>query len=128
MASRLVLPATAFATSTRRTKRDRIENTSHERFIRELACVVCGDATTVQCAHISYADPRFGKYGRGKSQREESCWTIPLCEQHHRQQHSMAERDFWKSYGIDPVRVAAALYIRTQDHEAAILILINAMN
>lgn len=126
--ARMVIPATAFAQSTRRTKRDRIENTSHERFIRELPCVVCGDVLSVELAHVSYADPRFGKYGRGKGTREESCWTIPLCDEHHRQQHSMAERDFWKRYGIDPVRVCAALYIRTQDHEAAMLILQSARN
>lgn len=109
-----------------RQKHAPIQNYSHEQFVRSLGCVVCGDITSTEVAHVSYMDLRYGKFGRGKSQKEESVWVIPLCGQHHRLQHSIGERKFWSNVGIDPVRVAAALYIRTQDIEAAQTILAHA--
>jgi hypothetical protein len=33
-------------------------------------------------------------------------WALPLCGKHHREQHSMNEREFWASYGIDPFALA----------------------
>lgn len=123
MAVRLAIPSTAFSTSSRKTKRQRVYNTSHEKFIRGLPCVVCGDNTSTECAHVSYTDMRYGKFGRGKGQKEESIWVVPLCGRHHRDQHHVGEMHFWRSWGIDPCRVAAALYIRTQDHETALQIL-----
>jgi hypothetical protein len=123
--SRIVIPPTAFAGTTRKTKRERVKSPSHESFVRSLPCVVCG-GNDVDLAHVSYADARFGKFGRGKGQKEESIWTVPLCREHHDIQHSVGERTFWKGLGIDAARVAAALYIRTQDHEAAEIILRHA--
>ena len=128
-AQRMVRPATAFAATSGRQKRNKIDSRQHEAFIRELPCVICGDATSTECAHVSYADLRYGKFGRGKGQKEESIWVVPLCGEHHRQQHDAGgERHFWGLYRIDPCRIAACLFIRTQDHEAAQLILDRAMD
>jgi hypothetical protein len=104
-------------------KRARIKSDTHEDFIRSLPCVICNDNTTTECAHVSYAEPSIGKFGRGKGQKEESIWVVPLCGEHHRHQHVIGERAFWRSYEIDPCRVAAALYIRTQDYQTALQIL-----
>ncbi len=104
-------------------KRERIKSPKHEVFIRSLPCVICGDNTSTECAHVSYADLRYGKMGRGMGQKEESIWVVPLCGRHHRAQHTMGERKFWSDNHIDPCRVAAALYIRTGSHEDAQLIL-----
>lgn len=123
--SRLVIPNTAFAGTTRKTKRERINTPSHEKFVRSLPCVVCG-GNDVDLAHVSYADLRFAKFGRGKGQKEESIWTLPLCRRHHDLQHMVGEQAFWKGIGIDAARVAGALFIRTQDHEAAQIILQHA--
>jgi hypothetical protein len=109
-----------------RQKREKISDTTHESFARSLGCVVCGDITSTEVAHVSYPDPRFAKYGRAYGRKEESVWVIPLCGQHHRKQHSMGERAFWQGEGIDPVRVAAALYIRTGDAQSAAEILAHA--
>lgn len=108
---------------TARFKPTRIKSASHEDFVRALPCVVCGDNTTTEAAHISYADLRYGKLGRGKGQKEESIWVVPLCGQHHREQHDVGERPFWRANDIDPCRLAAALFIRTQDYQTALLIL-----
>jgi hypothetical protein len=108
-------------------KRARIKSETHEDFIRSLPCAICGDNTTTEAAHISYADMRYGKFGRGKGQKEESIWVVPLCGAHHREQHELwNERAFWGHKGIDPCRVAAALYIRSQDYQTALQILEHA--
>ncbi len=104
-------------------KRARIKSESHEDFIRALPCVICGDNTTTEAAHISYADMSIGKFGRGKGQKEESIWVVPLCGKHHRDQHHVGEQQFWHAWAIDPCRVAAALYIRTQDYQTALQII-----
>lgn len=127
MASRVPPPPpTAFAATSRREKVRRIDDGPHENFIRRLPCICCGRTDTVQLAHVSYADLRFAKYGRGKGQREESCWVLPLCARHHGEQHGMGEQAFWAAQQIDPVRAAAALYIRSGDIEAAGVILLHA--
>lgn len=122
-AQRMIRPATAFAATSGRQKRNKIDSPKHEAFIRELPCVVCGDNTSTECAHVSYADLRYGKFGRGKGQKEESIWCVPLCNKHHGEQHDVGERIFWNTWTIDPCRIAACLFIRTQDHEAAQLII-----
>lgn len=107
-------------------KRARIKSETHEDFIRSLPCVICNDNTTTEAAHVSYADMRYGKFGRGKGQKEESIWVVPLCGQHHRDQHHHGEMSFWRLHQIDPCRVAAALYIRTQDYQTALQIIDHA--
>lgn len=123
-AQRLIRPATAFSETSGRQKRNKIVSPKHEQFIRELYCVICGDNTNTECAHVSYADLRYGKFGRGMSRKEESIWTVPLCNKHHREQHDAGdEHGWWGFYDIDPCRIAAALFIRTGSHEDANLIL-----
>jgi len=118
-------PASSDPLTTRATnfKRERIKSPKHEQFIRSLPCVICGDNTSTECAHVSYADLRYGKMGRGIGQKEESIWVVPLCGRHHREQHATGERGFWIGHHIDPCRIAACLFIRTQDHEAAQIII-----
>ena len=109
-----------------RFKHARVKSASHEEFVRALPCLICGDNTTTEAAHISYADMRYGKFGRGKGQKEESIWVVPLCGMHHRRQHEVGEKYFWITNGVDPCRVAAALFIRSQDYQTALQILEHA--
>ncbi len=99
----------------------------HERFIRTLFCVVCGDNTGTEAAHVSYPDPRFDKRPRGRGERTGS-WVVPLCSRHHRESHTPDrrvvlvygatwERHFWASRCIDPHAVAAALLLYSGDAE-----------
>ena len=47
-------------------------------------------------------------------------FTVPLCRAHHRELHRRAdERGWWRRYGIEPIRVASALWKRTHTVEIA---------
>jgi len=77
----------------------------------------------VQAAHISYAEPKYGKLGRGYGTKEEDCWTIPLGHVTHELQHRQNEKKFWESVGIDPCIVALALWRCSGDYETAVNII-----
>lgn len=112
MASRIPPPPnTAFAATSRRTKRQRADSTGYLDFIRSLPSVLPG-AGPVQAAHVNYADIRYGKLGRGKSQKDDDCWALPLCAEMHDLQHRAGnESAWWINNGIpDPVRVAISLW------------------
>lgn len=89
----------------------------HLNFIRGLPCVVCRDNTATEAAHIRFADSRAAKRSTGKGEKPDDRWTIPLCGGHHRDQHGMSEREFWRTVGIDPIFMALALHSVTGDFE-----------
>ena len=102
----------------------RVEKPAYLDFIRSLPCIVTrreGD----EAAHISYSDPERGKVGRGKASKESDCWAIPLSPEEHRRQHSMDEREYWRSVGIDPVPIAAFIHAAYPSRERALLIINN---
>jgi len=78
-------------------------------FIRLLPCVICGDNTSVEAAHIRFADPRAAKRPTGMGERPDDVWALPVCGDHHRLQHTANERLFWERAGIDPIFIALAL-------------------
>jgi hypothetical protein len=103
----------------------RIEMPKYLDFIRQLPCIVTG-RRPVEAAHISYAEHRYGKLGRGKGAKESDCWAVPLSPDEHRRQHGMGnERAYWQSVGIDPCVVAAFLFIAYPSHERAMLVIRN---
>lgn len=127
--SRLVIPQTAFAATSRRTKRRRSDGGDFLAFLRTLPCLVTGSYNSVQAAHVNYADLRYGKLGRGKSQKDDDSWAVPLSEKEHAYQHAFGDEErYWKSVGIDPVRVAISLWRcwTLDDQETAIIILQHA--
>lgn len=102
-------------------RRERDE--SYLDFVRSLPCIVTRREDSVEAAHISYAEPKYGKTGRGKGTKESDRWAIPLCTEEHKRQHSMGERAYWQSVGIDPCIVAMALYAAFPSEARAILII-----
>lgn len=87
-------------------------------FVRTLECVVCGDDTSTEAAHISYRDPSVGKMGRGVGSKEHDKFTLPLCGRCHRKQHEHGdERSWWAPR--DPVKLALAIYSTNKDYEEA---------
>jgi hypothetical protein len=102
----------------------RIEKPAYLDFIRSLPCLVTR-REGVEAAHVSYADPRAGKLGRGKASKESDCWAVPLSPEEHRRQHGMDEREYWRSVGIDPVPIAAFLHAAYPSRERALLIITN---
>lgn len=88
----------------------------HLKFIRTLPCVICGDDTSVEAAHVRYSDPTVAKVNSGVGAKPDDYYTVPLCGKHHRAQHAHgSERDWWKLMEIDPVKTALALYVNTGD-------------
>ena len=90
----------------------------HLQFVRSLPCIVCGDDTSTEAAHIRYPDLLADKRPTGMGEKSDDCWALPLCGAHHRQQHEMSEREFWKTVSIDPIRAALALFRVHGDNEA----------
>lgn len=126
MAFRIAPPPTAFGNApSKGRKRPRVENEKHLAWIRTLPCVVTG-RLGVEAAHIRYADPAYGKRDVGMAEKPDDRWTVPLAPELHREQHSVSEREFWVRHGIDPCRVALALYAVSGDDEQATIILKHA--
>jgi hypothetical protein len=63
--------------------------------VRREPCCICGDDTSVEAHH-----PRIGVVGMGR--KADDAKAVPLCGRHHRELHTMNEREFWASYGITP--------------------------
>lgn len=122
MAMQLRKLPTAFSQQPTGKASKRVEKPAYLDFIRSLPCIVTRKMP-VEAAHVSYAEPRAGKLGRGKGAKESDCWAVPLHPEEHRRQHSMGEREYWASVGIDPVQVAAFLYTAYPNHERALLVI-----
>lgn len=87
----------------------RIRSKKHIDFIHQLPCVITKQYG-VEAAHIRYNDLNYGKTNPGIGRKPDDCWTVPLCPEKHREQHSMNERKFWDNHGIDPLKIALALW------------------
>lgn len=92
--------------------------TEHCAFVRALPCCICGDDTSTECAHIRYGDQRVSKPQTGIGIRPDDCWTVPLCNKHHTEQHKSGERQWWFKIGKDPIFIAMALHRVSGDHAA----------
>lgn len=102
----------------------RVKDKPYLEWIRQLPCIVTG-RLGVEAAHISYAEPSYGKLGRGMGSKESDRWVVPLCPAEHRNQHSMGERAYWSLHGIDPCVVALALYGAYPDAGLAMIVIQN---
>ena len=101
----------------------RVKSKAHLDFIRSLCCIICGDQTTVEAAHLRFSDARAAKPITGAGTKPSDSWCVPLCGRHHREQHASGERKWWESKGIDPIFVCLALYRISGDHEAGLQII-----
>jgi hypothetical protein len=104
----------------------RIQSPAHLDFVRSLPCLICGNETSVEAAHVRFPDPRAAKRQTGMGEKSDDVWALPLCGTHHREQHSGSERMFWRAHGIDPIFVALALSRISGDREAAASIILFA--
>lgn len=87
-----------------------VKDKGYLSFIHELPCIVSG-RIGVEAAHISFANPIYCHYGRGRGTKASDAWCIPLRADFHAKQHSGSEREFWHEIGIDPHATAAALWM-----------------
>src|ERR1700691_4860686 len=93
---------------TLRQRQPRVRDEKHLDFIRSLPCCICG-AIDTEAAHIRTASLENGKLHTGMSEKPSDKWTVPLCNAHHREQHSGNELKFWARHGIDPFMLALTL-------------------
>lgn len=129
-AFRIERPTTAFNTSRRAKEAEREDNPAHRAWIASLPSVVSGELGC-ECAHINFADKRFGKPERGKGTKADDRWTLPLTAEEHRTgpdaQHKTGhEKTWWEARGIDATTLANDLWRVSGDSEAAELIIATA--
>jgi hypothetical protein len=98
-------------------RQPRQHSEKHLSYIRGLPCIICGDPTRTEAAHVRFADLTVGKRPVGKGEKPDDAWALPLCGEHHRAQHMVNERSWWEAQRIDALRVALALFKFTGNHE-----------
>jgi hypothetical protein len=86
----------------------RYRNKEHLKFVALQACLVCGRQPS-DAHHLGFTPPR----ALGRKVSDE--FAVPLCRVHHREVHrSSNEAEWWKTYGLDPLAVASALWAQTR--------------
>lgn len=82
-----------------------VPDSQYLAWIRQQPCCLCGRGN-VQAAHLRSSSLDDGKPHTGMQQKSDDKWTLPLCWEHHHEQHTMNEREFWASYHVDPFKLA----------------------
>lgn len=107
MSFRIAHPPTAFTLQPKRAKPGK--ELSYLKWLHSLPCAVTG-SRPVEAAHLSTANAFYGHMGRGKGQKADDRWALPLAPALHAKQHAGNEMAFWKWTGIDPHRLALVLH------------------
>ena len=84
-----------------------IKSKTHLKFVSEQPCILCS-RPDVQSAHIRYA-------GAGIGMKPSDHFVVPLCIDHHSEQHRMNERMFWHLYKKDPLVYAFFFCLQSPD-------------
>ena len=88
---------------------------AHRAWVRKHHCSVSGcRALPIECAHV-----RRGTDG-GTALKPSDRWSISLCADHHREQHTIGEATFEKKYGVDLVELAEAFADRSPSRSGLI--------
>jgi hypothetical protein len=86
----------------------RYRNREHLRYVAQQPCLICGRKQS-DPHHLRYLQPR----ALGRKVSDE--FAVPLCRSHHRAVHRVGdEQAWWKTAGIDPVKVARQLWRQTR--------------
>jgi ERF superfamily len=92
----------------------RYRNREHLRSIAKQPCLICGRKPS-DPHHLRYLQPR----ALGRKASDE--FAVPLCRVHHRAAHrARDERAWWRTAGIDPIKVARKLWKDTRIDEGRI--------
>lgn len=95
--------------------RGRVRDPGFLAFLRRQSCAVGPDGCSgpVEAAHVRYSVP--GEGSTGMQRKPSDTRAVPLCRVHHRDgpdaQHSTSERAWWAKHGIDPLALAARLFV-----------------
>jgi ERF superfamily len=92
----------------------RYRNREHLRSVAKQPCLICGRKPS-DPHHLRYLQPR----ALGRKPSDE--FVVPLCRVHHRAVHrARDERAWWRTAGIDPIKVARKLWKDTRIDEGRI--------
>ena len=98
----------------------RMRDRDHLKFVSAQPCLVCARSPS-DAHHLKFAQ------GRALARKVSDEFTVPLCRSHHRELHRRGnERIWWQSRGIDPLPIAASLWVTT--HAVASVAVENASN
>lgn len=93
-----------------RQRSPRVRDEKRLAWLRTQPCVVCGDNTSSEAAHIRVCSLEHGKEHTGMAQKPDDKWTVSLCSSCHREQHSAGDELKWWSFkGLDPFMIALKL-------------------
>lgn len=106
-----------------RQRQPRILAPRHLEFIRTLPSLIPGQGP-VEAAHIRFGDRAYGKEPTGMGEKPSDCWTVPLAHDVHMDQHAFGdERTWWAEHGIDPLLVAALLWVHGGNDASARMVI-----
>ena len=94
-----------------RAPRERDE--AHLSAIRKCQCLYCGLDAGCEAAHVRMSRGRGT--GGGMGMKPSDKFTVPLCVNCHREQHSVGEQTFWDSIDLDPLWAADKIYSVSPD-------------
>lgn len=80
------------------------------RWIKKLQCSVKGcQNVDIDPAHVRVDLPSTAPKG-GAALKPHDSFCVPLCRDHHNEQHQHGERTFWAKYKADPVALSESLW------------------
>ena len=95
-------------------KPTRERDRNHLRLVATQPCLICG-RTPSDAHHLKFAEQTA--MGRKVSDK----FTVPVCRIHHRDLHKRGnERSWWEGQGIDPLPIAANLWLMSHSDELAL--------
>ena len=95
-------------------KPTRERDRNHLRLVATQPCLICG-RTPSDAHHLKFAEQTA--MGRKVSDK----FTVPVCRIHHRDLHKRGnERSWWEGQGIDPLPIAATLWLTSHSDELAL--------
>jgi len=78
-----------------------IKSEKHRRFVASLPCFIC-KKTNVQCCHIR-SIPNYGNVGLSV---RNDVFSVPMCIEHHFEQHQIGEKKFYLKYKKNPIYIS----------------------
>lgn len=94
----------------------RVRDEGYLALIRKLPCLSCGMVPS-EAAHVRQASSMHGKPVTGMGTKPDDRWTLPLCQEHHAEQHREGELSFWYRLNISPCILADELFRASPDIE-----------
>lgn len=87
----------------------------HKAWIAHHSCALVWNVRAAYCAGDVVAAHVRRRTDGGTALKPSDWWTIPLCDKHHMQQHSIGEPAFERLYNIDMKAIARTLTNQSPD-------------